>query len=116
MHLLRNDHNIEVYDDDWIKVLELARNYGWTPLCSIAPHDWNEPLDEGYVHSMFNLSGPWDGAYEDPFGQIVGEHDAARIAKALEKALDDVSIKDPIFYTLEEVATFAKNGAFVVNN
>lgn len=56
----------------WAKVLELARQYGWEPAGTELPEE------------------DWNGGYDTNAFQRVTDEDAANIAAALERALDDV--------------------------
>jgi hypothetical protein len=64
----------------WAKALELARNYGWKPMGTCPPADFD----------FDNLLAGWDGRYLTNDGQIVKRVDAFWIADALERSLADV--------------------------
>jgi hypothetical protein len=65
----------------WLKALELARVYGWKPMGTCPPpnFDFYIPMAE------------WDGRYLTNDGQTVKRVDAFWIADALEKSLADIA-------------------------
>jgi hypothetical protein len=63
---------------DWPKVLELGRMFGWRPAGTIRYAEDGSP-DPG-----------WDGGYVTNDLQVVSAEDAAALADALERALDDI--------------------------
>ena len=65
----------------WAKALELARLYGWQPMGTRPPSH----LD------FYQLCAEWDGGYLTNDGQMVKAEDAASLATALERSLDDIS-------------------------
>jgi hypothetical protein len=69
----------------WLKALELARVYGWKPMGTRPPpnFDFYKPFAE------------WDGRYMTNDGQNVKKVDSLWIADALEKALDHISDTNP---------------------
>ena len=69
----------------WLKALELALAYGWKPLGTRQPGDFDfyEPIAE------------WDGRYLTNDGQTVKRVDAFWIADSLEKSLKDISDTNP---------------------
>ncbi len=68
----------------WGQLLGLARMYGWKPAGTQAPRDWSSE-EEGRA---------WSGDYVSNSGQIVSAEDAAGLANAMERGLDDI----PEFY------------------
>ena len=69
----------------WKKALELAQQYGWRPMGTIAPsyHDFNL------------LNAEWHGTYLSNEGQTVLREDALALADALQKSLDDIPDFNP---------------------
>ena len=65
----------------WSKALELARLYGWEPLGTRPPlnFDFYKPIAD------------WHGIYLTNDGQIVKAEDAFLLAAALERSLSDIS-------------------------
>ncbi len=61
--------------------MELARNYGWKPLGTCPPQnfDFYQPIAD------------WDGRYLTNDGQTVKKVDALWLADALEKSLNDIA-------------------------
>ena len=80
----------------WGKTLALARMYGWKPAGTLPPGDWADE-EEGRA---------WSGDYFTNSGQKVTAADAAQLADALERALDDV----PDFYAAWHKAVEGKDG------
>ena len=72
--------NLDTGDDyrfnihGWGPILSLAEKYGWQPAGTVLPGDKD-----------------WEGSYYSNDGQIVQYQDAQNIAKALEKALPNLS-------------------------
>ncbi len=70
---------------EWIKVLQLAHEYGWESL--------GTEMD-GWINSetgeLIEPPDDWDGNYTSNDTQWVTEEDASRIADALEDALQDI--------------------------
>jgi hypothetical protein len=60
----------------WCFLLNLAERYGWKPVGTEAPKDWDEPEE-------------WPGTYDSSDGQIVTQPDAKALARAVATALDD---------------------------
>lgn len=67
----------------WVKVLTLAETYGWQPAGTLAyiPTDKTDTADVEETYLVNN-------------GRIVTAEDAANLAEALEKALDDIPDPD----------------------
>jgi hypothetical protein len=65
----------------WSKALELAELYGWQPMGTQPPLQYD--FDE--------LNAEWDGTYLTNDGQIVKAEDGICLAVALEKAFEDIS-------------------------
>jgi len=65
---------------DWQILRELADNYGWEPLGTKAPYDWDE-RSEGRT---------WCGTYASNDSQEVTAEDASNMANALCKAIKDI--------------------------
>jgi len=70
----------------WVKLLELAHLYGWAPSGTTLPGFEHEGL--GYLELA--AGEVWDGHYDSNDGQVVSASDAAALAAALERALDDL--------------------------
>jgi len=64
----------------WVKVLELARIYGWQPTGTHGPS----------LYNFHSLGADWNGTYLTNDGQTVKTEDALSLAVALEKSLDDI--------------------------
>lgn len=69
----------------WVKALELARLYGWTPMGTCSP----------IIYNLHALNADWDGNYLTNDGQMVSAEDARSLAEALEKSLDDIPDTNP---------------------
>lgn len=67
--------------ETWVRVLSLGIFYGWHPMGTRVP---SMTEIHGY-HTDY-----WDGTYLTNDGQIVVAEDALSLARALEKALDDI--------------------------
>lgn len=72
----------------WDRVLSLAHQYGWEPRGT-------RPGAPAYMYCMTEaeekeLDQNWNGNYVTNDGEIVTPEDAAAMAAALEKALDDI--------------------------
>jgi hypothetical protein len=78
----------------WAKVLDLAQQYGWEPAGTEAPDfevkDEDGNVDHELSEQLSCRAEDWDGNYSTNDFQSVTEHDAANIADALERALDDI--------------------------
>jgi hypothetical protein len=72
----------------WYKVLNLACEYGWQPAGTELPrwHDETGALIEQPSHDP----DEWSGTYYTSDGQYVTDEDAAHIAEALQRALEDI--------------------------
>lgn len=90
----------------WGKVLELARQYGWEPAGTMAPpstvHNADGTVDMELTQGYRKAYANWDGNYHINARQWVTDEDAANIADALERALDDI----PDFDTDEKVKEY----------
>ncbi|HUE99280.1 MAG TPA: hypothetical protein VMN99_08485 [Anaerolineales bacterium] len=64
----------------WSKALELARLYGWQPMGTHPPSQYD----------FHKLGSEWDGRYLTNDGQIVKAEDALSLGAALERSLDDI--------------------------
>ena len=84
----------------WRKMLELAYEYGWKP-AGTERGQWVDPETGELDEQMCPDPDEWDGNYFTNAFQWVTEEDAAHIADALEKALDDI----PDFDTGEKWVT-----------
>lgn len=63
---------------EWNEVLVTAERFGWRPRGTSRPAvSWDSPA-----------SGPWQGDYRDPQGQIVIRDDATRLAEALDASIN----------------------------
>ena len=72
----------------WSRLLALAKFYGWKPAGTLSPcknwdDDWQDYSSDPYPEG-------WNGTYFSNDSQVVTAEDAARLADALEKALDDL--------------------------
>lgn len=69
---------------EWKQLLQLARDYDWTPEGTLPPPDRDE------------LS--WDRSYYPGYGQAFPDTDAALFARALDKALLDIpsDVQQPV--------------------
>ena len=81
----------------WRKVLELAHEYGWKP-AGTEPCRWYDAETGELDEQMSPDPDEWDGTYFSNDLQYVTDEDAANIADALERALDDI----PDFDTAEK--------------
>ncbi|MBZ0291560.1 MAG: hypothetical protein K8L99_03240 [Anaerolineae bacterium] len=83
------------YFGTWEKVLSLAQLYGWQPIGTFEPWDWQSE------------ETPWEGRYDFYGGEEVSAVDARALATALGTALPDLPdhrMPDRIFETeLEEI-------------
>lgn len=72
----------------WYKILKLAYEYGWQPQGTEAGQWYDE---NGELNRQLSPDPEeWDGTYFSNDFQWVTDEDAANIADALERALDDV--------------------------
>jgi hypothetical protein len=78
----------------WGQVLELAQQYGWEPAgtemqpTEVLDADGN--IDHELTDQFMAIREDWDGNYVTNDWQHVSDDDAAHIADALERALDDI--------------------------
>jgi hypothetical protein len=80
---------------NWRAILELAHEYGWEPAGTKPPEfivyaPDGVTVDEVGTRAARQHHGNWDGGYFTNDLQVVDDQDAANIADALERALDDV--------------------------
>jgi hypothetical protein len=73
----------------WCKMLELAYEYGWKP-AGTEPGQWFNSETGEVDEQMSPDPDEWDGNYFTNDFQWVTDEDAAHIADALERALDDI--------------------------
>src|SRR5919112_6036717 len=78
----------------WENLLDLAHEYGWEP-AGTEPPQWIATNPDGSIDhemtAMYSRSKEnWDGSYFSNDGQYVTDEEAASIADALERALDDI--------------------------
>ena len=79
----------------WGTVLKLAWEHGWEP-AGTKPPEWaayapdGVTVDEVATRAERQRHANWDGIYCSNNHQVVSDEDAANIADALERALDDV--------------------------
>src|SRR5215211_4100011 len=73
----------------WRKILELAYEYGWKPQ-GTEPGQWYDENGE-LCKQLSPDPDTWSGTYFSNECQWVTEEDAANIADALQRALDDIS-------------------------
>lgn len=72
----------------WLKVLGLAKFYGWQPMGTRPPSSLHEFFN---LYEFFDLDiEAWNGTYLTNDGQTVTSEDALSLAIALEKSLDDI--------------------------
>jgi len=72
----------------WSKILELAYEYGWKPQ-GTEPGEWYD--ENGELDKQLSPNpDEWDGTYFSNDYQLVTDEDAANIADALQRALDDI--------------------------
>ena len=64
----------------WQKVMDLARIYGWEPIGTQEPPDWDSNDDDER----------WQGDYDLYAGEWITAEDAQELANALDSALDDL--------------------------
>ena len=79
-HMLFNNHG-------WSKMLELAQQYGWQPKGTQPPL---LEMEEKEVVTNGSGDDDWDGNYSTNDRQRVSPEDAANIAAALGRALEDI--------------------------
>ena len=88
----------------WRSALELAEAHGWQPAGTEPPID---PETGG------ELDRSWDGDYFSNGNQLVTGEDAADLARALERALPEMSSEDPRWNALIlEFVRFCRTGEF----
>ncbi len=80
----------------WWQVLKLASEYGWHPAGTEAVQRYDETGE--LFEQLSHDPDEWSGTYFTNDGQYVTDADAAHIADALERALDDI----PDFNTSEK--------------
>jgi hypothetical protein len=81
---------------NWRAILELAHEYGWEPAGTKLPEfivyaPDGVTVDEVGTRAARQHHRNWDGGYFTNDLQVVDDKDAANIADALERALDDES-------------------------
>lgn len=72
----------------WCEILGLAYEYGWKPQGTEAGQWYDE--NGKLIKQLSPDPDEWDGDYFSNNFQLVTEEDAANIADALERALDDI--------------------------
>jgi hypothetical protein len=70
----------------WQKLLRLAEHYGWQPAGTTIPESERKWMP----------NGKWDGNYTTNGGQTVTSADASKLAVALDRAVQDIPLKDVI--------------------
>ena len=82
----------------WAKVLDLAEQYGCEPAGTEAPDlevtDKDGNVDHALTQQFSGRDEDWGGNYCTNDFQRVTDHDAANIAHALARALDDIPDSD----------------------
>lgn len=78
----------------WSQVLLLAYRYGWKPAGTKIDHFGK--VDEEKWEQFRHLYEDWDGDYVSNECQWVTDEDAANIAQALERALEDIPDEDTV--------------------
>ena len=89
---------------NWPMLLSAAESYGWKPAGTQAGETYHDP-------SM------WEGTYLSNDGQIVTAQDAAALADALERVLDDIPDKyfsDNMKKSVVEFILMCRKGAFEI--
>jgi hypothetical protein len=79
----------------WGAVLKLAHEHGWEPAGTVPPEFTvyapdGVTVDEVRTRAERQSYANWEGGYFTNDTQVVSDEDAANIADALERALDDV--------------------------
>lgn len=82
------DKGLYISMPDWIKLLALARRYGWQPQGTVLSNSHKE----FYGEQMLDIDS-WEGNYITYSSQEVTDEDALAIANALEAALKDIPDK-----------------------
>ena len=98
-------HSIKINSETWYSILELAEDYGWSPLGTVLP-------------DRFGLAGfyrgepdQWYGDYWSPGTRLVLIDDALNLGDALNDAyLDYEPIRAPTLYSF-----FAGNGVPILD-
>ena len=88
MDLLGAGGTERISHESWCKVLELAYQYGWKPQ-GTEPPQWCD-ADGEPCKQLYWDPDEWNGSYFTNDHQWVARQDAANIADALERALDDI--------------------------
>jgi hypothetical protein len=80
VNLVRNEEMLQVDTFLLAAALRLGRQYGWHAAGTLPPRDWQE-----------DAYGDWDDiGHLEGFGELVTAGDAAELADALKRALDDI--------------------------
>lgn len=103
---LRNQKNpgltLNLTDEAWFGVLDLAEAYGWTPMGTVQPGYWVDlDLDlQSYAPGLLGQAIPGENLMER---RLVLLEDALNLADALERAfLDYEPVRVPTYYYLFE--------------
>jgi hypothetical protein len=98
----------------WCKMLELAYEYGWQP-AGTEPGQWCDPETGELVEQMSPDPDEWNGGYLSNDNQWVTEEDAANIAEALERALEnEPDFSDEGRQWFRDFIAFCRAGAFKI--
>ena len=106
---LRNQHDsqksIRINDETWYSLLEMAEDYGWSPLGTVLPERF------GLAGFFSGNPDQWYGDYWSPGSRLVLIDDALNLGDALYEAYLDY---EPIHaYTL--YSYFGDNGLAILN-
>jgi hypothetical protein len=98
----------------WYQVLELAYEYGWKP-AGTEPGQWCDPETGELDEQLSPDPDEWDGTYFSNDHQWVTDEDAANIADALERALEDKpDSSDEAKQWVRDFIAFCRAGAFFI--
>jgi len=95
-------------------LLELAHEYGWQPT-GTEPGQWCDP-ETGELDSQLSPDpDEWDGTYVSNDYQWVTKEDAANIAEALERALEDKQgFGNEAKHWIRDFIAFCRGGDFYI--
>ena len=98
----------------WCKMLKLAYEYGWKP-AGTEPGQWINSETGEVDEQMSPDPDEWDGTYFTNDSQWVTEEDAANIADALERAVEDESDpSDEGLHWVRDFIAFCRAGEFYI--
>jgi hypothetical protein len=92
----------------WVFCLDIAKGFGWVPLGTVAPENWNEAEQ-----------GVWGGGYFTNDLQWVTKEDAVSLAHALDRAIEHFyatskSDETEDIVLLRKLSDCAKMGGFAM--